>query len=127
MKILLAEYASALGLGGTHELEGRAMLSVLAASFQRAGHDVVYPTSGLAISAGRPILIRSEEELLSALEGSAEAGLVIAPDGFSRGSLSSWKRAWPTWEAAPLPPVSPQTSCSARRRCSGRALPWLRS
>jgi len=81
MKILLAEYASALGLGGTHELEGRAMLSVLAASFQRAGLDVVYPTSGPAISSGRPILIRSEEEFLSALEGSAEAGLVIAPDG----------------------------------------------
>ncbi len=29
MKILVAEYASALGLGGTCELEGRAMLSTL--------------------------------------------------------------------------------------------------
>ncbi len=30
MKILIAEYASALGLGGTCELEGRAMLATLA-------------------------------------------------------------------------------------------------
>ena len=46
MRILVAEYASAVGLGGTCELEGRAMLTELAGSFERAGHEVVYPTSG---------------------------------------------------------------------------------
>lgn len=81
MKILLAEYASALGLGGTHELEGRAMLSVLSKSFERAGHEVVYPTSGPAVSAGQPIFVKGEEEFLAALRGSADAGLAIAPDG----------------------------------------------
>jgi len=81
MKILLAEYASALSLGGTHELEGRAMLSVLASSFERAGHDVLYPACQAIISAGRPILIKGEEDFMAALDGRAEAGLVIAPDG----------------------------------------------
>jgi len=60
MKILIAEYASALGLGGTCELEGRAMLATLASSFERAGHEVLYPTFGPVVGAGRPILIKGE-------------------------------------------------------------------
>jgi predicted ATP-grasp superfamily ATP-dependent carboligase len=81
MKILIAEYASALGLGGTHELEGRAMLATLAGSFERAGHDVLYPTSGRSIEAGRPILVKGEEEFAGVLACKADAGLLIAPDG----------------------------------------------
>ena len=81
MKILIAEYASALGLGGTHELEGRAMLATLASSFQRAGHVVAYPTSGPTVEAGRPILIKGEEEFAGVLACKADAGLLIAPDG----------------------------------------------
>jgi predicted ATP-grasp superfamily ATP-dependent carboligase len=81
MKILIAEYASALGLGGTCELEGRAMLATLAGSFQRAGHEVFYPTSGPIIGAGRPILIKGEEEFAGTLARKADAGLLIAPDG----------------------------------------------
>jgi hypothetical protein len=81
MKILIAEYASALGLGGTHELEGRAMLATLASSFQRAGHVVSYPTSGPIIEAGRPILIKGEEGFAGVLACKADAGLLIAPDG----------------------------------------------
>ena len=82
MKILVAEYASAVGLGGTCELEGRAMLSTLAGSFERAGHDVVYPTSGPVIEAGKPLFLQRPEDFERAI-GSAkvDSGLVIAPDG----------------------------------------------
>lgn len=80
MKILIAEYASALGLGGTCELEGRAMLTTLARSFERSGHEVVYPTSGPGIEAGRPIIVKNDEEFEGALESKADAGLLIAPD-----------------------------------------------
>jgi predicted ATP-grasp superfamily ATP-dependent carboligase len=81
MKILLAEYAFALGLGGTCELEGRAMLSTLAGSFQRCGHGVLYPSSSQRIGAGQPIFIKGPgdfEEVLRSQE--ADAGLLIAPD-----------------------------------------------
>ncbi|MGV8175675.1 MAG: ATP-grasp domain-containing protein [Methanothrix sp.] len=81
MKILVAEYASALGLGGTCELEGRAMLAALVGSFARAGHDVIYPTSGPTVGAGRPVLMTGEEEFEGVLECEADAGLLIAPDG----------------------------------------------
>jgi hypothetical protein len=46
MKILIAEYASALSLGGTVELEGQAMLAALVKSFAQSGNDVVYLTAG---------------------------------------------------------------------------------
>jgi len=81
MKVLLAEYASATGMGGTCELEGRAMLFALASSFERCGHQVVYPTSGPAIKAGKPVLLKEGKnfgEFLASTE--ADAGLVIAPD-----------------------------------------------
>ncbi|MHB8117212.1 MAG: ATP-grasp domain-containing protein [Methanothrix sp.] len=81
MKILIAEYASALGLGGTCELEGRAMLATLARSFERAGHEVLYPTSGPTVEAGRAILIKGEKEFEGVLDCKADAGLLIAPDG----------------------------------------------
>ena len=82
MKILVAEYASAVGLGGTCELEGRAMLSTLAGSFERAGHKVVYPTSGPVIEDGKPIFLQRPEDFERAIgSAKADAGLVIAPDG----------------------------------------------
>ncbi|RQW78033.1 MAG: ATP-grasp domain-containing protein [Methanothrix sp.] len=82
MKILVAEYASAVGLGGTCELEGRAMLSTLAGSFERAGHDVVYPTSGPVIEVGKPLFLQRPEDFERAIGTTkADAGLVIAPDG----------------------------------------------
>lgn len=81
MNILVAEYASAVGMGGTCELEGRAMLSALAGSFERAGHDVVYPTSGPTIKAGKPILLKRPEEFEQILRSTkVDAGLLIAPD-----------------------------------------------
>jgi predicted ATP-grasp superfamily ATP-dependent carboligase len=81
MKILLAEYASALGLGGTCELEGRAMLSTLARSFQRSGHQVSYPSSGGRIGTGQPIFIQGQKDFEEALASSeADASLLIAPD-----------------------------------------------
>ncbi len=81
MKILVAEYASAVGMGGTCEVEGRAMLSTLAGSFERAGHQVAYPTSGPTIAAGKPIMISSPEEFEEALQAAkVDAGLLIAPD-----------------------------------------------
>ncbi len=82
MRILVAEYASAVGMGGTCEVEGRAMLSVLAESFERSGHNVVYPTSGPEIGAGKPYIIDSPGEFDEILEAvKVDAGLLIAPDG----------------------------------------------
>jgi predicted ATP-grasp superfamily ATP-dependent carboligase len=81
MKILVAEYASAVGMGGTCEIEGRPMISTLASSFQRCGHDVVYPTSGPKIGAGEPVFIDGHEDFEEFLRSSkADAGLLIAPD-----------------------------------------------
>ncbi len=80
MNILIAEYASAARLGGTCELEGRAMLATLASSFERIGHEVLYPTSGPTVGAGRPILIKGEVEFEGVLDCEADAGLLIAPD-----------------------------------------------
>jgi len=81
MKILVAEYASAIGMGGTCEVEGRAMLSMLASSFQRCGHDVIYPTSGPEIGAGQPVFIKGPEGFDEFLRSAkADAGLLIAPD-----------------------------------------------
>jgi predicted ATP-grasp superfamily ATP-dependent carboligase len=81
MKILVAEYALAVGMGGACELEGRAMLSTLAGSFERSGHEVVYPTSGPTIGAGKPILLKRPEEFGQILRSTTvDAGLLIAPD-----------------------------------------------
>ena len=81
MKILVAEYASAAALGGTCELEGRAMLSTLVGSFQKSGHEVVYPTSGPFIRAGKPIFLKRLEEFEEVLQTTkVDAGLLIAPD-----------------------------------------------
>lgn len=81
MRILVAEYASAVGMGGTLELEGRAMLSTLAESFERSGHNVVYPTFGPTIGAGQPILLKHSQEFEQILgSAKADAGLLIAPD-----------------------------------------------
>jgi hypothetical protein len=82
MKILVAEYASALGLGGTCELEGRAMLSTLVESFEKSGHSVAYPTHGPRIKAGDYILVNDQAEFEALLKSvKADACLLIAPDG----------------------------------------------
>ena len=90
MKILIAEYAVATGLPGTYAVEGRAMLSILARSFERLGHEVVYPTAGPSIGAGRPIVLggKSDRDFEEFLAGTyADAGLVIAPDELLPGFL----------------------------------------
>lgn len=92
MKILVAEYASALGLGGTVELEGRAMLAALVKSFARSGHDVIYPTGGPELDEGQSVLIRTEEDFEALLEGEADAGLLIAPDGMQSRLLEILER-----------------------------------
>jgi predicted ATP-grasp superfamily ATP-dependent carboligase len=81
MKILVAEYAFAVGLGGTCGLEGRAMLATLVKSFARCGHDVQYPTSGPRLGEGRAIAITGEADFEGALDSKADAALLIAPDG----------------------------------------------
>ena len=82
MKILVAEYASALGLGGTCELEGRAMLSTLVESFDRSGHSVAYATHGPRINAGDSVLVDGQAEFEVLLETiKVDACLLIAPDG----------------------------------------------
>ena len=88
MKILVAEYASALGIGGTWELEGRAMLSALAFSFWRCGHDIVYPTSRQRIDIGHAIHLKRHEGFADFLDSiDADAGLLIAPDELQPGLL----------------------------------------
>jgi tyramine---L-glutamate ligase len=88
MKILIAEYASALGIGGTWELEGWAMLSTLAFSFWRCGHDIVYPTSRQTIGIGHAIRLRQQEGFADFLNSiDADAGLLIAPDELQPGFL----------------------------------------
>jgi len=101
MKILIAEYASALGLGGTCELEGRAMLTTLASSFEKSGHDVLYPTSGPTVKAGRPVLMKGEEEFEGALDCNADAGLLIAPDGLQPHLLEVLKKSTVNLGASP--------------------------
>jgi predicted ATP-grasp superfamily ATP-dependent carboligase len=94
MKILVAEYASALGLGSTHELEGRAMLATLAKSFQRAGHEVLYPTGGATVGGGQSILINGRADFEGVLASSgAGAGLLIAPDGLQPHLLEVLERS----------------------------------
>lgn len=92
MKILVAEYASALSLGGTVELEGRAMLAALVGSFARSGHDVIYPTSGPMLGEGRPVRIRRGGDFEALMEGEADAGLLIAPDGMQSRLLEILER-----------------------------------
>jgi predicted ATP-grasp superfamily ATP-dependent carboligase len=93
MRVLVAEYASAVGMGGTCEVEGRAMLSVLAVSFERSGHDVVYLTSGPAIKSGQPIMLARPEEFEEVLASAkVDAGLLIAPDDMQPRFLEILKK-----------------------------------
>jgi len=99
MKILIAEYAVATGLPGTYQVEGRAMLSILARSFERLGHRVVYPTAGPSIGAGRAILLggRTDGDFEDFLANSgADAGLVIAPDELLPGFLKTLEESGTT-------------------------------
>ena len=128
MKILVAEYASALGLGGTVELEGRAMLAALVKSFARSGHDVIYPTGGLKLDKGQPVLIKTEEDFEAALlERESDAGLLIAPDGMQPHLLQILRGIRSTWGQARRWQLLRGTSCSAPVLWIGRELPWPRS
>lgn len=80
MRILVAEYASATGLGGTCELEGRAMLATIVESFSRCGHEVLYLTHGPKLSSGHAIQIGGEKDFEASLDSGADAALLIAPD-----------------------------------------------
>jgi len=89
MKVLIAEYAVATGMPGTCQVEGRAMLSILARSFERLGHKVIYPMMlDPKISAGEGFYINGEEDFEDLLEYlEATVGLVIAPDELLPGFL----------------------------------------
>ena len=82
MKILLAEYAVGIGMGGTFLLEGRAMLQTIADSFTKLGHNVVYLTAGTTLANGTPIESNDGnfETVLEREAKNCDAGLVIAPD-----------------------------------------------
>ena len=101
MKILVAEYASAAALGGTCELEGRAMLATLVGSFARCGHEVLYPTSGPTVKDGSPIVIRGEEDFESVLTSNADAGLLIAPDGMQPHLLETLEKSMTNLGSSP--------------------------
>lgn len=70
MKIMLAEYA--VGTGEEALLaEGRAMLFTLKASFERIGHEIVYPSG-----------VSDFDGWVEKNAGDCDAALVIAPDEF---------------------------------------------
>ena len=71
MRILVAEYAVGGGAGKNSSLlqEGEAMLATLKRSFERLGHEVVYPESELDFAAA-----------VERLAACCDAGIVIAPD-----------------------------------------------
>jgi len=79
MKILVAEYAVGAGIE-EYMLEGRAMLGTLVRSFVACGHDVLYPSTGTIIDAGRAVKTEGFEETLEKISKDCDAGLVIAPD-----------------------------------------------
>lgn len=82
MKILLAEYAVGIGLGGTLLKEGGAMLRTLVDSFSRLGHEVTYLSSGVVLLHGRAVSSSAGNflEVLEREASHADAGLVIGPD-----------------------------------------------
>ncbi|WP_196214070.1 ATP-grasp domain-containing protein [Methanolobus vulcani] len=82
MKILLAEYAMGIGLGGTLLLEGKAMINTLAESFTRLGHDVTYLTAESKVKYGNAIISDENtfENILERVSKEADAALVIGPD-----------------------------------------------
>lgn len=80
MNIMVAEYAIGAGEGGTILLEGKAMLNVLVNSFTKAGHNVIYPTTGPVIPHGTWIKTDDLKKTIAELASHSDAALVIAPD-----------------------------------------------
>src|SRR5574341_158177 len=79
MKIMLAEYAVGAGVP-EFMLEGKAMLGTLVGSFVSCGHEVFYPTAGVRLGKGNPIITQRFEDALENISRSCDCGLVIAPD-----------------------------------------------
>ena len=79
MKILLAEYAVGAGIE-EFMLEGKAMLHTLVRSFVACGHEVIYPSSGIKLEAGKAVMTTGFEGTLKELSKKCDAALVIAPD-----------------------------------------------
>lgn len=85
MNIMVVEYAVGAGEGGTILLEGKAMLNVLVNSFTKAGHRVVYPTTGPVIPLGTGVKTDDLKKTIAALAIYSDAALVIAPDELLSG------------------------------------------
>jgi predicted ATP-grasp superfamily ATP-dependent carboligase len=79
MKILLAEYAVGAGIE-EFMLEGKAMLHTLVRSFVTCGHEVIYPSRGIILEAGKAVMTNGFERTLTELSRKCDAALVIAPD-----------------------------------------------
>jgi len=77
---MVAEYAVGAGEGGTILLEGKAMLNVLVNSFTKAGHSVIYPTTGPVIPHGTGVKTDDLKKTIAELTSHSDAALVIAPD-----------------------------------------------
>lgn len=90
MKILLAEYAVGMGLGGTLLKEGGAMLGTLTDSFSRLGHEVKYLSAGAKLAHGDAIASGPDDfmDVLEREASYADAGLVIGPDDILAGLTS---------------------------------------
>lgn len=79
MKILLAEYAVGAGIE-EFMLEGKAMLQTLVRSFVKCGNEVMYPSRGIKLEAGKAVMTTGFEGTLTQLSRKCDAALVIAPD-----------------------------------------------
>ncbi|MBP2030957.1 putative ATP-grasp superfamily ATP-dependent carboligase [Methanohalophilus levihalophilus] len=82
MKILISEYATSVGMGGTYLIEGKSMLKCLASSFENEGHEVIYTSADIPIGCGKMSSCEQGklEESLDKLSSQCDAALVIAPD-----------------------------------------------
>ncbi len=82
MKILISEYATSIGMGGTCFIEGKAMLRCIASSFENAGHEVIYTSANIPIEYGTMVACNEEnlDSTLETLSKQCNAALVIAPD-----------------------------------------------
>jgi predicted ATP-grasp superfamily ATP-dependent carboligase len=87
MKILLSEYATSTGMGGTYLIEGKAMLECLTYSFYNAGHEVVYTSSDVTIGHGTKTGSNEGnlKTILELLSMECDAALLIAPDDLLAG------------------------------------------
>ncbi|WP_462272203.1 ATP-grasp domain-containing protein [Methanohalophilus sp.] len=103
MNILICEYATSTGMGGTFLLEGKAMLKSLAESFDADHHEIKYTTSATEIQVGTPVYC-NEGNIKTILQTEAkkcDAALIIAPDDLLAGLVEEIEEYTSTMGSSP--------------------------